>query len=225
MPQEFHVVRCYACLVFQVQQVKKAHKWACKMCGEKQSLKKEYGRGSGADCRRHVQKLNMIAGGSGGTGCTPDPSPEQCQAIANSSFDADFRDVTENRQDSLENTEVEAPLSKWQAFIDEDGTDEIPEGPTQEDHSHPRLGSAEITLSRPAYRGRGGRRHGGWKSARKRKRDDPDQDIDAESGTASLQNANFSCLGFRQTWPTSASGFKTTRLQDQGNIFRDVANA
>uniref|UniRef100_A0A3Q1EWG0 MRN complex-interacting protein N-terminal domain-containing protein n=1 Tax=Acanthochromis polyacanthus TaxID=80966 RepID=A0A3Q1EWG0_9TELE len=37
-------------------------KWSCKLCGEKQSLLKEYGRGSGADCRRHVQKLNAMRG-------------------------------------------------------------------------------------------------------------------------------------------------------------------
>uniref|UniRef100_A0A8C9U8A7 MRN complex interacting protein n=1 Tax=Scleropages formosus TaxID=113540 RepID=A0A8C9U8A7_SCLFO len=32
------------------------------MCGEKQSLIKVYGQGSGADCRRHVQKLNALRG-------------------------------------------------------------------------------------------------------------------------------------------------------------------
>ncbi|XP_066505693.1 MRN complex-interacting protein isoform X2 [Hoplias malabaricus] len=32
------------------------------MCGEKQSLIKEYGRGTGADCRKHVQKLNSLRG-------------------------------------------------------------------------------------------------------------------------------------------------------------------
>ncbi|MEQ2198716.1 hypothetical protein XENOCAPTIV_017136 [Xenoophorus captivus] len=62
MVQEFHVVRCFRCLSFQVQQVKKVKKWSCKLCGEKQSLLKEFGRGSGADCRRHVQKLNAMRG-------------------------------------------------------------------------------------------------------------------------------------------------------------------
>ncbi|XP_028271810.1 MRN complex-interacting protein isoform X2 [Parambassis ranga] len=42
MVQEFHVVRCFTCQSFQVQQ--------------------EFGRGSGADCRRHVQKLNAMRG-------------------------------------------------------------------------------------------------------------------------------------------------------------------
>ncbi|XP_014906001.1 MRN complex-interacting protein isoform X2 [Poecilia latipinna] len=42
MVQDFHVVRCFRCQSFQVQQ--------------------EFGRGSGADCRRHVQKLNAMRG-------------------------------------------------------------------------------------------------------------------------------------------------------------------
>ncbi|XP_078100548.1 MRN complex-interacting protein [Sander vitreus] len=62
MVQEFHVVRCFSCQSFQVHQVKKVNRWSCKLCGEKQSLKKEFGRGSGADCRRHVQKLNAMRG-------------------------------------------------------------------------------------------------------------------------------------------------------------------
>uniref|UniRef100_A0A8C2Z0M5 MRN complex-interacting protein N-terminal domain-containing protein n=1 Tax=Cyclopterus lumpus TaxID=8103 RepID=A0A8C2Z0M5_CYCLU len=47
---------CFVC------QVKKVNKWSCKLCGEKQSLLKEFGRGSGADCRRQVQKLNALRG-------------------------------------------------------------------------------------------------------------------------------------------------------------------
>ncbi|XP_074505582.1 MRN complex-interacting protein isoform X3 [Sebastes fasciatus] len=62
MVQEFHVLQCFSCQSFQVQQVKKVLRWSCKLCGEKQSLLKEFGRGSGADCRRHVQKLNATRG-------------------------------------------------------------------------------------------------------------------------------------------------------------------
>ena len=40
MPQEFQVLQCYSCETFQVHQVKKALKWNCKLCGEKQSIKK-----------------------------------------------------------------------------------------------------------------------------------------------------------------------------------------
>ncbi|XP_046368871.2 uncharacterized protein LOC124143799 [Haliotis rufescens] len=60
--QVFQVVQCYSCHTFQVQQRKKVNKWVCKMCGEKQSIKKVYGEGSGADCRVHVQKLNTLRG-------------------------------------------------------------------------------------------------------------------------------------------------------------------
>lgn len=42
--------------------MKKVNKWNCKVCGQKQSVIKEFGRGSGADCRRHVQKLNAARG-------------------------------------------------------------------------------------------------------------------------------------------------------------------
>ncbi|XP_066952153.1 MRN complex-interacting protein isoform X1 [Macrobrachium rosenbergii] len=62
MVQEFHVVRCFSCLSFQSQQVCKKPKYTCKICGEKQSVRKEYGRGSGKDCRIHVQKLNSLQG-------------------------------------------------------------------------------------------------------------------------------------------------------------------
>ncbi|XP_050716162.1 MRN complex-interacting protein-like isoform X2 [Eriocheir sinensis] len=60
MGQEFHVVRCFSCAAFQTQQVRKDKKFVCKLCGEKQSVRKEYGRGSGKDCRVHVQKLNTM---------------------------------------------------------------------------------------------------------------------------------------------------------------------
>ncbi|XP_051514065.1 MRN complex-interacting protein isoform X2 [Myxocyprinus asiaticus] len=62
MVQEFHVLRCFSCQTFQVQQVKKSNKWACTVCGEKQSVIKEYGRGRAVDCRKHVQKLNSMRG-------------------------------------------------------------------------------------------------------------------------------------------------------------------
>lgn len=62
MPQIFQVLRCYKCLVFQVHQAKKSNKWECKLCGEKQSVKRHYGIGTAKDCRYHVQKLNCIRG-------------------------------------------------------------------------------------------------------------------------------------------------------------------
>ncbi|XP_058129794.1 MRN complex-interacting protein [Anopheles ziemanni] len=57
MPQELRVVRCFQCSKFQVDIVKKANKWMCKVCGVKQSLMKEYFRGSGKECRSVVHEL------------------------------------------------------------------------------------------------------------------------------------------------------------------------
>ncbi|KAL1778857.1 TBC1 domain family member 9B isoform X1 [Sigmodon hispidus] len=59
---ESRVLRCCSCRLFQAHQVKKSLKWICKACGEKQSFVRTYGEGSGADCRRHVQKLNLLQG-------------------------------------------------------------------------------------------------------------------------------------------------------------------
>uniref|UniRef100_A0A2K5DXV9 MRN complex interacting protein n=1 Tax=Aotus nancymaae TaxID=37293 RepID=A0A2K5DXV9_AOTNA len=61
-PQRSRVLRCCSCRLFQAHQVKKSVKWICKACGEKQSFLRAYGEGSGADCRWHVQKLNLLQG-------------------------------------------------------------------------------------------------------------------------------------------------------------------
>ncbi|XP_012515858.1 PREDICTED: UPF0544 protein C5orf45 homolog isoform X3 [Propithecus coquereli] len=61
-PQRARVLRCCSCRLFQAHQVKKSVKWTCKACGEQQSFLQAYGEGSGADCRRHVQKLNLLQG-------------------------------------------------------------------------------------------------------------------------------------------------------------------
>ncbi|XP_021545594.1 MRN complex-interacting protein [Neomonachus schauinslandi] len=60
--QRVRVLRCCSCRLFQAHQEKKSLKWTCKACGEKQSFLRTYGEGSGADCRRHVQKLNLLQG-------------------------------------------------------------------------------------------------------------------------------------------------------------------
>ncbi|XP_002744509.3 MRN complex-interacting protein isoform X7 [Callithrix jacchus] len=61
-PRHSRVLRCCSCRLFQAHQVKKSVKWTCKACGEKQSFLRAYGEGSGTDCRRHVQKLNLLQG-------------------------------------------------------------------------------------------------------------------------------------------------------------------
>lgn len=49
-------------LFSQVHPTKKANKFECKLCGEKQSIKRHYGLGTAKECRVHVQKLNGIRG-------------------------------------------------------------------------------------------------------------------------------------------------------------------
>jgi len=58
MPQSFHVLRCYKCFTFQVDIVKKSNKWKCKLCGDKQSIKKVFCTGTGSECRSTAQELN-----------------------------------------------------------------------------------------------------------------------------------------------------------------------
>ncbi|KAL2717604.1 MRN complex-interacting protein isoform X1 [Vespula squamosa] len=58
MSQEMNILCCYSCEMFQVHIVKKAKKWQCKVCNEKQSIRRVYFQGSGKDCRLHVQELN-----------------------------------------------------------------------------------------------------------------------------------------------------------------------
>nr|CAB3263951.1 MRN complex-interacting protein [Phallusia mammillata] len=60
MPQQFCSLRCYECKIFQVHLTSKSKKWSCKICKRKQSYQKIYFEGSGANCRQHVQKANML---------------------------------------------------------------------------------------------------------------------------------------------------------------------
>ncbi|XP_037300691.1 MRN complex-interacting protein isoform X1 [Manduca sexta] len=104
MPQVFQVLRCYKCFAFQVHQVKKSNKWECKLCGEKQSIKRQYGTGSGKDCRVHVQKLNELRGET---------------AMLNLSH-VDSSDSIENTENIMNNIEQETTSkSKWSNYIED----------------------------------------------------------------------------------------------------------
>lgn len=98
-------------------QVKKASNWICKVCGEKQSISRIYGKGRAPDCRRHVQKLNTIQG-------------EREQLIAEKVIDADddeefdcfedeVIDTEKLEQENLSN-ERDQVGSKWEKFIETD---------------------------------------------------------------------------------------------------------
>ncbi|XP_077866816.1 uncharacterized protein LOC102801830 [Saccoglossus kowalevskii] len=108
MGQEFIVVKCFSCTVFQVQQVKKAKKWNCKMCGSKQSLKKIYGQGSGADCRKHVQKLNMMRG-------EMENEEDREEFVDGNTLNADVQIQNNKDEDELSYDD-----SKWSQFVDDD---------------------------------------------------------------------------------------------------------
>ncbi|XP_032831785.2 MRN complex-interacting protein isoform X2 [Petromyzon marinus] len=83
---DFQVLRCYACRTFQVHQVKSSSKFTCKMCGEKQSVKKVYAVSSGKDCRMIVQQLNRSQGekhdqraaGTSDDGSSKDDDDDDC---------------------------------------------------------------------------------------------------------------------------------------------------
>ncbi|ALC43244.1 CG43295 [Drosophila busckii] len=63
MPQEFRVLQCAHCSLYQVDIVKKANKWECKICRQKQFLGKEFFRDFNASaCRTKVQQLNLERG-------------------------------------------------------------------------------------------------------------------------------------------------------------------
>ncbi|XP_035231263.1 uncharacterized protein LOC118203120 [Stegodyphus dumicola] len=82
MPQEFQVLCCFNCEMFQVHQVKKSKTWSCKICNEKQSLKKVFGIGSARDCRSLVQQFNLSKG-----------EKKSCQQVQNESyFTEDFKE-------------------------------------------------------------------------------------------------------------------------------------
>ncbi|KAF2904511.1 hypothetical protein ILUMI_01667 [Ignelater luminosus] len=104
MPQEMHAIRCYNCNAFQVHIVKKVPKWECKVCGEKQSLKKVYGRGSGKDCRLLVQELNQKR-----------LEASEAQSI-NSCAETDLQDV--RRLDDC-SYDVGNTVSSWSEFMPE----------------------------------------------------------------------------------------------------------
>eukprot|EP00873_Tetraselmis_striata_P016925 jgi/Tetstr1/437189/TSEL_002760.t1 len=59
MGQEFQAVACFSCGAFQSQAVKKSgNRFACRLCGERQSVRKVYAIGKGADVRGVVASLN-----------------------------------------------------------------------------------------------------------------------------------------------------------------------
>ncbi|XP_073505869.1 MRN complex-interacting protein isoform X2 [Phyllobates terribilis] len=108
MVQEFQVLRCYSCHVFQVHQV--------------------YGQGSGADCRHHVQKLNLLQGqveqagtGTDGRICPTSVSDE---------------DPGDESQQTLLASQEAAPMSRWNKYLEENSDEEEDRIIKQHEHYH-----------------------------------------------------------------------------------------
>ncbi|XP_021924166.1 MRN complex-interacting protein isoform X2 [Zootermopsis nevadensis] len=93
------------------------------MCGKKQSIKKVYGRGSGKDCRLHVQCLNEMRMKQKALGGQISPfQKESCESYA----------VEEKVRYNAggESHFSNSSCSKWNKFFDEQGLEEIDDAVT-----------------------------------------------------------------------------------------------
>ncbi|XP_074865669.1 MRN complex-interacting protein [Carettochelys insculpta] len=121
MGQRCQVLRCVSCGTFQVHQVKKSQKWSCKVCGEKQSLLKTYGQGSGSDCRCHVQKLNLLRAGT-------EVAAEGTSWFIEEPVDDDKENTAlppeENLGGQEEDMKFSPVVSRWSDYLDKDSEDQ-----------------------------------------------------------------------------------------------------
>ncbi|XP_078509671.1 MRN complex-interacting protein isoform X2 [Lissotriton helveticus] len=83
----------------------------CKMCGEKQSLLKIYGEGSGADCRCHVQKLNML---QGEMALASEMMAETSEGLTESIHEQVEQKENWNLQD-----EINPSVNRWEKYMQE----------------------------------------------------------------------------------------------------------
>ncbi|XP_068134202.1 MRN complex-interacting protein isoform X2 [Hyperolius riggenbachi] len=118
MVQDFQVLRCFSCQTFQVHQVKKSKKWACKLCGEKQSLLKVYGQGCAGDCRHHVQKLNLLRG--------------EVEEAAHSTAELSWQDEVSEKDSSdclgsagHSQPQTGASMSRWNKYLQEEESENL----------------------------------------------------------------------------------------------------
>lgn len=97
---DYSLIRSY--INSKVDIAKKSNKWECKVCRVKQVVKREFFRGSGAECRLKVQQLNLEHG------------QKQQQQNEQKILEAE----NEIEPPSLQ-TQGEKRPSKWAAFVDE----------------------------------------------------------------------------------------------------------
>ncbi|XP_037719451.1 MRN complex-interacting protein [Drosophila subpulchrella] len=113
MSQEIRVLQCIQCQMYQVDIVKKANKWQCKICRQKQNLLKEFFRGSGPECRAKVQQLNLERG-------------LQEEKLEEDLF-LTAQEQVDQMENSLEkqNSTPQKKMNKWADYVD--GPIEIPQ--------------------------------------------------------------------------------------------------
>ncbi|XP_074694425.1 MRN complex-interacting protein isoform X1 [Strix aluco] len=116
MAPQFWALRCCCCRLFQVQQAKRSGKWSCSVCGQRQAVQKVYGQGSGLDCRRHVQKLNLLQG----------EAEEAMRWTSRCTEDSvnDRKNIAAQREDSSFQQEGRAEVSRWSKYLDKDSEDQ-----------------------------------------------------------------------------------------------------
>lgn len=112
---------------FPHTQVKKSKKWACKVCGEKQSVKKVYAQGTGQECRRHVQKLNMKCGEAQmvkdfNSACDSDDDNDHCKFTENTTNVTRVEPITSDTTHE-DVTRLSTGESKWKKFIEVTSSD------------------------------------------------------------------------------------------------------
>ncbi|XP_068816178.1 MRN complex-interacting protein isoform X2 [Struthio camelus] len=129
MAPRFWALRCCRCRLFQVQQAKRSGKWSCAVCGQKQAVQKVYGEGSGLDCRRHVQKLNLLQG-------EVEEALSWTSRCIEKSVDDNKHIAAVQWEDSLVRQEGKAEGSRWSKYLDQ-GSE------TLEDEEEKESGSTE----------------------------------------------------------------------------------
>lgn len=103
------------------------------MCGEKQSIKRHYGLGTGQECRKHVQKLNGIRG-----------------EIDESKHNSDdcSEDTTAEPTPTVIETSQQRKGSRWSDFIDSEEFIDSPNSSIDTMH----LNDVEVVLELPRKR-------------------------------------------------------------------------
>ncbi|XP_017043334.1 MRN complex-interacting protein [Drosophila ficusphila] len=146
MSQQIRVVQCIQCKMYQVDIVKKANKWECKLCRQKQNLLKELFRGSGPECRAKVQQLNLERG------MQEEKLEEKLLDKAMQQMEDD-----ENLSEEPENIPIPTKVNKWASYVD--GPIECNRKPTGapevkdlDEEISMNFNKSERKLSRPAKR-------------------------------------------------------------------------